>query len=77
MPARRRLRASPARTEGGSIECLLPELAQKRLAKSWRLRAIEQFLVKCAVWANPRTEGNVDVNMADRVRQRAFKMLPL
>src|SRR5204863_5691158 len=50
-----------------SILRLLPELAQKRFTKSLRLRTIQQLFIKRAVRANPRTEGNVNVDMADCV----------
>src|SRR5437879_112110 len=80
MPARRR----PG--EGGSIlsasgrtrcgERLLMELSQKRLAKSLRLRAVEQFLVKCAVRTDPRAERNVDVDVSDPRFCRGSCQLP-
>src|SRR5213080_1068025 len=47
------------------IPRLLTEFAQDGVTKSLRLGTIEELFVKCAVRANPRTEGNVDVDMAD------------
>jgi hypothetical protein len=50
-----------------SILRLLAELVQKRFTKSLRLRTIQQLFVKSAVRTDPRAEGNVNVDMADRV----------
>src|SRR5512132_221185 len=41
------------------------ELTKERPTKSRDLRAIQQILVKRAVWANPRAEGDVNVDVAD------------
>src|SRR5260370_42048888 len=67
--------SASGRTRRG--ERLLPELPEKRLTKSRRLRTIEQLFVKCAVRANPRTKGNMDVDMADSVRQRRLVLFAL
>ena len=39
------------------------ELAQERLTKSRALRTIQQIFVKRAIRANPRAEGDVNVEM--------------
>ncbi len=44
---------------------LLIEIAQYRFAKSPRLRAIEQIFVKCAIRADARTKGDVNIDVAN------------
>ena len=46
---------------------LLIEIAQYSLAKSPRLRAIEQIFVKSAVRADTRAKGDVNINMPNWV----------
>lgn len=53
---------------------LLTEFAQDGVTESLRLGTIEELFVKCAVRANPRTEGDVDVDMADCGRAGRYVM---
>ena len=57
--------SSPVPVPLSEIASLMFQLAQNRFTKSPRLRAIEQILVKRAVRADTRAEGNVNVNVTD------------
>ena len=52
---------------------LLIEFAQYCFTKSRRLRAIEQILVKCAIRADSRAKGNVNVDVVDHKPLLSFR----
>src|SRR6478672_13730772 len=54
-----------ARRTGDRRSLVLFELAQERLTKSRRLRAIQQILVKRAIGTNTCAEGDVNVDVAN------------